>query len=162
MTTNQLIKCEWCKSEFSRASNRGPKPKYCRASHRQRAHERAKHHAFKRLGKQNRRLQERLNRIAKFVPGRGRLNVFDRLVMDLRVHAIEIEETPGHDDLPAMKQVALMKQAAQYRKDALFLQRFEWDMRRLRDTVRDEPRREARINYTTGKYDHDNWEGPRP
>jgi hypothetical protein len=32
-------KCEWCGEPFTPVNKRGPKPKYCRDSHRRRAHE---------------------------------------------------------------------------------------------------------------------------
>lgn len=31
--------CQWCGAHFERPNTRGPIPKFCRASHRQRAHQ---------------------------------------------------------------------------------------------------------------------------
>lgn len=33
------LRCEWCDASFQRPHKRGPRPKFCSASHRQRAHE---------------------------------------------------------------------------------------------------------------------------
>jgi hypothetical protein len=37
---NGHLRCEWCATRFHRASVRGPEPRYCKASHRNRASER--------------------------------------------------------------------------------------------------------------------------
>lgn len=34
----EVLRCEWCETEFERPSKRGPVPKYCSAAHRQAAH----------------------------------------------------------------------------------------------------------------------------
>jgi hypothetical protein len=34
-----MLRCEWCGREFEAPHVKGPKPKFCRRSHRQRAHE---------------------------------------------------------------------------------------------------------------------------
>ena len=34
-----MLICKWCGKEFERTNNRGPIPKYCKQSHRQRAYE---------------------------------------------------------------------------------------------------------------------------
>lgn len=34
-----ILTCQWCGEKFQRPNHRGPPPKFCRPSHRQRAHE---------------------------------------------------------------------------------------------------------------------------
>jgi len=41
-----MLKCVWCDKQFERRSTRGPVPKYCSASHRQRAYEARRNQAL--------------------------------------------------------------------------------------------------------------------
>lgn len=154
MPVEQLT-CKWCGDEFARANPLGPTPKYCRASHKQRAYEQAKIDKFentiKYISKKNRKLQERLNRIANLTPGKRRIwdlsGVADTLEIDVEI-AIDSKEPEA---------------AKQLKAQALFTRRFAWDMGELRIAVHGESRKKTgRVDYVAGKYDPDNWKGPRP
>jgi len=154
MSTESLI-CEWCDEPFARLSIHGRIPKFCRQSHKQRAYEHAKissyEESIKWLQKKNRKLQERLNRISNLTPGNQRIwnldAVADTLEIDLEI-ALEGRE---------------IEAARQLKDQALFVRRFAWDMGELRLAVRGEPRKKiGRVDYVAGKYDPDNWKGPRP
>jgi len=97
------------------------------------------------------KLQERINRVAKLVPGNQRIWYFDKVAMSLSV------------DAELSREAGVMDVAADLEEQVLFVRRFAWDMGELRDVVRGNPRKKVdRVDYEAGKYDPDNWKGPRP
>ena len=159
--------CEWCGEEFDRPHIKGPPPKYCRPSHRQRAHEqrhdtdRPGFYEVKRenrsLIKQNRKLQERLNRIDNVMIGNARIWALDRIAMEIEVEGqlVHDEENLGEYGQGPRRDLAIDRYT-QYVKDALFIRRLEWDLGELHKAVKGDTAR------TSGRYGADNWKGPRP
>ncbi len=105
----------------------------------------------KRLAKQNRKLVERLNRISNLCIGNQRVWKLNEVVTTLKTDAVLALED-GEKEV-AQHLVAL----------ALYVERLEYDLGKLRLAIRDEqPRNVARVDYVAGKYDPENWRGPRP
>lgn len=88
--------------------------------------------------------QERLNRIDKLTPGLQRLHNLDRIAMELDFEADNLETVEEGDP-------------EGLRRDALYLRRFEWDMYRLNETVKDRVQRNGGTPSDPG-----HWRGPRP
>ena len=106
--------------------------------------ERARHISIeeflvKKAKKEQSKLQERINRINKLTPGLQRLYNLDRIIMELKMEADNLEDGDG------------------LRKDALYLERLEWDLHRLNEAVKD---RLARNGGTPSDPGH--WRGERP
>ncbi len=97
------------------------------------------------------KLQERLNRIAKFTIGNARIWQLDRLAMECEVEAdtcAVLDET--------VEGKIVKDQEAQFRADALFIRRLEWDLGELHVAVKGDTNRRG------GRYDQSLWRGPRP
>lgn len=104
------------------------------------------------LERQNRKLQERLNRISNRMIGNARIWKLDRLAMECDMGAQEIEDAFDATDMNEIR----LEQVRQFRADALFLRRFEYDLGVLHVAVRGDTNRRG------GRYDQANWKGPRP
>ncbi len=100
------------------------------------------------LERRNRKLQERLNRIANAMIGNARIWELDRLAMELEVEADRLQDTECL--------VAVRKQVTNLRADALFIRRLEWDLGTLHVAVKGDTNRRG------GRYDQADWKGPRP
>ena len=98
------------------------------------------------------KLQERLNRIAKFTIGNARIWQLDRLAMECEVEADTYAE---HIDEAKPEKVVIDREA-QFRADALFIRRLEWDLGELHVAVKGDTNRRG------GRYDQSLWRGPRP
>jgi hypothetical protein len=177
-----LLNCHWCGDDFVRPHLSGPAPKYCKPSHRQRSYEqrtadkrtdyettiaRASGATGRRLVqreldyqlKQNRKLQERLNRIDNVMIGNTRIWELDRIAMELDVDADILSARWGFNVgvTPITEQGwAAHKRLEQFRDDALYIRRLEWDLGQLHVAVKGGTDRKG------GKYDPANWKGPRP
>lgn len=100
--------------------------------------------ALRRRDRQLRKDRDSTNRVAKLVPGRGRIYELDRIAVELRVEADQRQET--HDylvrtgspvDCGCEEPVAgPCDVAAGLRVDAVFLERLAWDLGELRDEIR--------------------------
>ena len=106
------------------------------------------------LERQNRKLQERLNRISNAMIGNARIWVLDRLVMALKVEADVIEQRIPN--LPTAIVGRATEQARMLRVDALYLERLEYDLGTLHVAVKGDTNRRG------GRYDQANWKGQRP
>ena len=105
---------------------------------------------IKRLEKQNRKLIERLNRISNLCIGNQRIYKLNEVVMTLETDAL-IAFTDGETEV-AQHMTGL----------ALFVERIAYDLGGQRLAIRNEQPRVGRVDYTAGKFDPDNWRGPRP
>lgn len=108
------------------------------------------------LERRNRKLQERLNRISNAMIGNQRIWVLDRLAME---NEVEADSEQNHLDITVVsdRHRALKEnQIRQFRTDALFLRRLEFDLGVLRVAVNGD------TNWRGGKYDQANWKGSRP
>jgi hypothetical protein len=74
--------------------------------------------------RQLRKLEDKLNRFAKLVPGSQRIWYLDTIAMEMEYEA-NILDTEHRDD-----------EADGVRKNALFMRRMQWDLHQLRNTVR--------------------------
>jgi len=105
----------------------------------------------RRLAKHNRKLVEHINRISNLCIGNQRIYQLDEVVVTLETDAelaTQDNETEVAEHLTNL---------------ALFVARLAYDLADLRLAIRNEPRRETgRVDYTAGKYDPENWKGPRP
>lgn len=104
------------------------------------------------LERRNRKLEERLNRISNAMIGNARIWQLDRLAMDCDVGAQEIEDAFDATDMNPIR----LEQVRLFRADALFLRRLEFDLGVLHVAVNGDTNRRG------GRYDRDNWKGPRP
>ena len=123
------------------------------------------------LERQNRKLQERINRIKNTMIGNTRIWVLDRLAMECETEADLIDQScvenlasQNEDDIWfSDERAAKYEQAQQHRADALFLRRLKYDLRNQHTAINDlKVKRVRDVDYVTGKYDPDNWRGPRP
>ena len=113
----------------------------------------------KRLAKQNQKLQQRLNRITNLMIGNERIWAFDRLAMELEVEAeliyddwtLGAEITEGE-----VSRLEALDRYSQFKADALFLRRLEWDLGELHVAVKGDTARRG------GRYDQSEWRGSRP
>ncbi len=104
------------------------------------------------LERENRKLRERLNRISNVTIGNARIWQLDRLAMECEIGAHEIEDAFDATDMNAVR----LESVRQFRADALFLRRLEWDLGELHVAVRGDTNRRG------GRYDQSQWKGPRP
>jgi len=109
--------------------------------------------------KRERKLQDRLNRLAKLAPGRNRIAELDRIGQELRIEADVREEDYAAAPVAPLSAAECRAVGDGLRADALFVARLAWDLEELRGTVRGNPRR---TNVELSKYDPANWKGPRP
>ena len=100
------------------------------------------------LGRGNRKLTERLNRIRNITPGRRRIYELGDIAANLEIAADIEEETHGDPEY-----------VANLRKWSLALERLEWDLGELRDASRNGHRR---ISTELSRLDPNHWKGPRP
>lgn len=106
---------------------------------------------IRRLEKHNRKLVERINRISNLCIGNQRIYRIDEVVVTLETDS-ELAREDGETEV-----------ALHLSDLALFMERIAYDLGDLRLAIRDEqPKNVGRVDYTTGKYDPDNWRGPRP
>ncbi len=116
------------------------------------------------LERENRKLQERLNRISNVMIGNARIWQLDRLAMELKVEADLIDQaivdnlaSENEDDIwTSDERAAKYNQAVELRADALFLERIEYDLGEMHTAVRGD------TNRRDGRYDQSQWKGPRP
>ncbi len=116
------------------------------------------------LERENRKLQERLNRISNVMIGNARIWQLDRLAMELKVEADLIDQasvdnlaSENEDDIwTSDERAAKFSQSVELRVDALFLERIEYDLGELHVAVRGDTNRRG------GRYDQSQWKGPRP
>ena len=78
------------------------------------------------MTKNERKLQDKLNRIMRLLPGKQRIWELDRIAMELDMEADSIEDA---------------RMAPGLRNDALYLRRLEWDLAEMRDELRGNARR---------------------
>ena len=101
--------------------------------------------------KADRKAREHLNRIRNTTPGLGRIYRLDDVRTVLATDAMLADkdgELNFADDLRAL---------------ALFVERMEYDLVAHRAAVRNEhTRKGGHVDYKRGKYDPENWRGPRP
>ncbi len=110
------------------------------------------------LERQNRKLQERLNRISNAMIGNARIWQLDRLVTELEVEADKLQlrlDTP-FTGRTVEGYGRLVEQIRELRADALYLKRLEHDLGTLHVAVKGDTNRRG------GRYDQANWKGPRP
>ncbi len=93
-----------------------------------------------------RRLVERLNRVANLTPGRGRIYRLDHIAM-LLDHQADMDHDAGVDQ----------QFVAELRDLSIFVQRLAYDLSELRDAVRGDTRRSI-----SSCNDPTQWKGPRP
>ncbi len=107
----------------------------------------------------NQRLQERLNRIGKLVPGRQRVNELYRQAAELGYEAdVVVAEYNLDDDGPKASvdsRLAIRREKA-LRVEALFDRRLAHDLSELRDAVRGDQRMPG------SRSDPTMWRGERP
>lgn len=100
------------------------------------AHEQIRH-----LEKENRKLNDKLNRYRNVLPGRKRLITLGRIAAHAEYVADELEQTLDLIDsehiLPENQSVMdySRKRLAEDREDILFLRRLEWDFEQAIDVV---------------------------
>ncbi len=90
------------------------------------------------LEKQNRKLNDKLNRFRNLTPGRKRLHYLGRIAAYLEYKADEVAlKAEARDDDPVSRSVAKIEglYAGAYRADALYLHRLQWDLEQLREVV---------------------------
>jgi hypothetical protein len=95
------------------------------------------------LEKQNRKLNDRLNRYRNVTPGRKRLISLGRIAAHLEYEADEMygANEPTFEGYDAMNAKRI---ADSIRADALFLRRLEWDFEQLIDVVW-KPKQDRRV-----------------
>ena len=116
------------------------------------------------LERQNRKLQERLNRISNAMIGNARIWILGRLAIDSDMEANIIDQS-CIENLASRHEVDIWssderadkhEQAKGFRADALFLRRLEHDLGTLHVAVRGDTNRRG------SRHDQSNWKGPRP
>lgn len=101
--------------------------------------------------KADRKAQEHLNRIRNTTPGLGRIYRLDDVRTVLATDALLAEHDGDHDIATELEALAL------------FVERIEHDLITHRQAVHNEhTRKGGRVDYKRGKYDPENWRGPRP
>ena len=122
----------------------------------------------KQLKKQNMKLQQQLNRITNLMIGNERIWVLDRLAMELEVEADLLSEKPigvatssaGPGEtvqmVTSLPSLIGYERINQFKADALFLRRLEWDLGELHVAVKGDTARRG------GRYDQSEWRGSRP
>lgn len=107
--------------------------------------------ANKILAKKVRKSTEHLNRIRNNIVGNQRIYYLDTIAVTLSTDA-ELARQDGEELV-----------AVDLEKQALFIQRLQYDLRKQHTAINDlKPKRVGRVDYAAGKYDPDNWGGPRP
>ncbi len=90
------------------------------------------------LERENRKLNDKLNRFRNLTPGRKRLYSLGRIAAYLEYKADEVAlKAEARDDDPVSQAVAKIEglYAGAYREDATFLHRLQWDLEQLREVV---------------------------
>ena len=103
--------------------------------------------------KLERKLRDALNRILKLVPSMHRLQVLDRIAMELDAEAEVLNELSisAHGDGEGMH------------ADALFLRRFEYDMTSMREVKASVKPKKKSTMRASSKYEPSQWpRGERP
>ncbi len=108
------------------------------------------------LERQNRKLQERLNRISNAMIGNQRIWVLDRLAMECEVEADRMQKRIEALTIMAPEYAKLAHYIDGLRVDALYLRRLEWDLGELHVAVKGDTNRRG------GRYDQAEFKGPRP
>ena len=80
------------------------------------------------LEKQNRKLNDKLNRYRNLTPGRKRLHALGRIAVMMEAEADFAERDPKPPNVVAIDYAGL-------RADALYLHRLQWDFEQLREVV---------------------------
>ena len=101
------------------------------------------------MGKAERKLTDRLNRVANLFPGKRRIWELDRIGDELNNEA----------DIFAAGGAGLAPEALELHADALLIHRLAWDLMEIRDVLRGGQRD---TDIEPSKYDPANWRGPRP
>ncbi len=91
------------------------------------------------LEKENRKLNDKLNRFRNLTPGRKRLHTLGRIAANLEYEADQNEERADDRDEsdPIALQIARIERlyVTAARADALYLHRLQWDFEQLREVV---------------------------
>jgi hypothetical protein len=90
------------------------------------------------LEKENRKLNDKLNRFRNMTPGRKRLHTLGRVGAVLELEGDEIRlKAEARDDDPASQTIAKIEMlyADANAEDALYLHRLQWDLEQLREVV---------------------------
>ncbi len=92
------------------------------------------------LERENRKLNDRLNRFRNLTPGRKRLHALGRIAVTLEYEADEIEKKMALREVDqggladAVNRIERLYVGAN-RQDALYLHRLQWDLEQMREVV---------------------------